>query len=83
MAGRRKIVYTKDIEQLAITIFDSSKKAITVGHIETEFGVNKEHARRINKRCLANHVLFAPENHKPQRYLSCITKTTSHRIPVH
>lgn len=57
----RKVVYTKDVEQLAINIFDSSKKAITVGHIVAQFGVNKEHARRINKRCVANHVLFAPE----------------------
>ena len=64
----RKIVYTKDIEQLAINIFDSSKKAITVGHIVAQFGVNKEHARRIIKRSLANQVLFAPEKHKPQRY---------------
>jgi hypothetical protein len=64
----RKIVYSKDVEQFAIKLFDSSKIGIKVSHIETEFGVNKEHARRIIKRSLAKTVLFAPENHKPQRY---------------
>jgi hypothetical protein len=85
----RKIVYTKDIEQLAINIFDSSKKAITVGHIVAQFGVNKEHARRINKRCVTNHVLFAPENHKPQRYYPVLRRPqvieylyTKKRLPV-
>lgn len=56
----RKVVCTKDVEQLAINFFDSSKKAITVGHIVAQFGINKEHARRITKRCVTNHILFAP-----------------------
>ena len=84
-----KIVYTKDIEQLAINTFDSSKKAITVGHIVAQFGVNKEHARRIIKRSLANQVLFAPENHKPQRYYPVSRRPqvieylyTKERLPV-
>jgi len=64
----RKVVYTKDVEELAINFFDSSKKGITVGHIEAQFGINKNHARRTIKRSLANQVLFAPEKHKPQVY---------------
>lgn len=68
MGSGYKRVRSKDVESLATDLFDSFKKGITVSHLVTKFCINKQHARRIIKRCLHSQVLFAPEKHKPQQY---------------
>ena len=65
---RSTAVRSESIKRFAISLFDSSKTGITVSLLKKEFHINKEHARRIIKRCCNNDVLFAPENHKPQIY---------------
>lgn len=71
---RRKIIRSYDVEKLALKSFDSSGTGITVSHIQAAFGINKEHARRIVKRLRTGGKIFAPENHKPQRYYPTIRR---------
>jgi len=68
--GANKIIRSNSVEQLAIDFFDSSRQGITVAHVVSKFRVNKQHGRRAIKRCVISNVLFAPENHKPQRYFA-------------
>jgi hypothetical protein len=63
-----KAIHSSDVEHFAIELFDSSKTGLKVSHLETKFRITKDHARSVAKRYCRNGILFAPENHKPQRY---------------
>jgi hypothetical protein len=73
MRSRRKIK-SKEVEQLAVEIFNNSKKGITYKDIMT-LGASKKRAQRKLKLCCENgyfpsekKILFAPEKHRPQQY---------------
>jgi hypothetical protein len=72
---RGKNISSKEIKNLAVEKFKKSKKGITFVDLREKFGINKSRAQRKLKNCCEKDrfpsekkVLFAPENHKPQRY---------------
>jgi hypothetical protein len=64
--NQRRIT-AKEIEKIAVEVFDTSKRWITFEDVGNQFGVSKKKAQRKLKDYCGT-VVFAPGNYKPQRY---------------
>ena len=66
--NRQLRITSKEIEEMAVEVFDKGKSWITYADLTDKFGIRKQRAQRKLKDCCNRKILFAPGNHKPQRY---------------
>ena len=79
----RRYTRAQEVDALAVKKYKINGRGITFQDlISSGLAKHKSQAQNTLKRCLANNILFTPQNHKPQQYFPSSLKAEIHEAKL-